>query len=424
MANGGYREFKLDNGLIVALQETPTQTIYGGLRVNHGALHEHPGEEGFAHFLEHALITGGTERYTPDEISELRGRFGQNNAFTFLNMTTFPSDLLATDVEDYLAMLPEIVFRPRFEPGKVDEERQRVLREIGDEKSSKAFQVERQYSLALLGEGPHNYYVKGKEESIQTATPETLRAFHSRGYHPNNSSLILVGGIPKNIDAIVQQHFGKIPTGGGSRYVFPQAPPLEQLAAFHIPASELMNEEKPEESSAELRIGIRGPPLTHEDSYVVAMLAWILGGGGGSRLFKRVSQQEGLAYSIQCSYGGTEYGGVLEIRGRILARGSQNAVDGIFEEIQRLRTEQIDQEEFNKLKRVSMYWIAKAEETNEGHAVAIQKKLDYGITPEMHLARANAVTPRNIQEAAHKYLPADKNGKFVFLLRDPFKKLE
>lgn len=421
MTNSKYREFKLDNGLVVALQETPTQTVYGGLRVNHGALNELPGEEGFAHFLEHALMTGGTERYTPDEISEVRGRFGSINAFTGLNMTTFPGDILATDLETFLEMLAEVAFKPRLEARKVDEERQRILREISDEKSNTEFQISQQYLRALFGEGPHSYYVKGTEERVQNATSETLRTFHSRGYHPDNSSLILAGGLPHNIDSLVRQHFGKIPKGGGSRYVVPEAPPLEKLASFHVPAPRLINQEHPEESSAELIIGIRGPKIAHEDSYAAAMMAFILGGGIDSRLFRRVSQKDGLAYSIQCTYTGAEYGGMLQIQGRVLARGSGDAVNAVFEEMRRMQTEQIGQSEFLRLKRMSMYWIAKAEETNEGHVSAIQRQLDLGISPEMHLSRINAITPRSIQEAANKYLPPDKSGKFVFVLYDPFK---
>ena len=60
-----YREFTLDNGLFVALQNTPTQTVSGRLRVFQGALHEQPGEEGLAHFLEHTIVNAGSRKYSP-----------------------------------------------------------------------------------------------------------------------------------------------------------------------------------------------------------------------------------------------------------------------------------------------------------------------------------------------------------------------
>lgn len=70
--NKNYREYKLDNGLFVALQKTSTQTIAGRLRVKHGALNEKPGEEGIAHFLEHVLATGGSKKYSPADILKVQ----------------------------------------------------------------------------------------------------------------------------------------------------------------------------------------------------------------------------------------------------------------------------------------------------------------------------------------------------------------
>ena len=43
--NGGYREYRLDNGLLVALQSTPTETVAAELRINYGPSHEKEGEE-------------------------------------------------------------------------------------------------------------------------------------------------------------------------------------------------------------------------------------------------------------------------------------------------------------------------------------------------------------------------------------------
>ena len=69
--NGKFREYRLDNGLYVALQETPTKTIAGRLRVKYGSLHEREGEEGLAHFLEHTLMTGGTKNIVQNKQIEL-----------------------------------------------------------------------------------------------------------------------------------------------------------------------------------------------------------------------------------------------------------------------------------------------------------------------------------------------------------------
>ena len=87
--NGNYRELTLDNGLVVALQNTPTQNVSGRLRVFHGGLHEKKGEEGLAHFIEHCLVTAGSNKYDPASAKEIIGEFGYFNAFTNMGRTLY-----------------------------------------------------------------------------------------------------------------------------------------------------------------------------------------------------------------------------------------------------------------------------------------------------------------------------------------------
>ena len=71
-----YRKYRLENGLVVALQDTSTQTVSTKLIVNQGSSHEKEGEEGLAHFLEHCLVTGGSQKYDPISADKINGSFG------------------------------------------------------------------------------------------------------------------------------------------------------------------------------------------------------------------------------------------------------------------------------------------------------------------------------------------------------------
>jgi len=422
--NGNYREFKLDNGLSVALQETPTQTVAGRLRVLHGALNEKKGEEGLAHFLEHTLVNGGSKKYSPEKANEIMDKFGFFNAYTGLEKTFFPVDMLSEDTPSYLECISDAAFNPSLEASKVEQERQRVLREIADDKSNPAFKDNKAYLEAFFGKGsPHIYSVLGDEEIISSASREDLNSFYKRGYHPNNMDLILVGALPKNIEKLVQETFGNFPVGNGKRIKFPRNPKLTSSKIFHTYAPELLNQENPNSSSAHLRISLVAPTDADEDSYATDMLAKILGGQGNSRLFENVSQKKGLAYGIGAGYHGTNNQGRITIGGSIHALRANEAIDANFEEMAKLRTDLVSQESLEKLKRDSQYRIAKTFETNSGHVNAIEWKMDEGLTPEYHMKKMNEVTPEKIREAAIKYLPQSREeGKYVLSLRDPLKK--
>ena len=91
------------------------------------SLNEEKGEEGIAHFLEHALLAGGSKKYSPERADEIRGMFGSFNAFTGLDKTFFPVDMLAEDSQLFIEYISDTTFNPRFEVSRVEEERKRVF---------------------------------------------------------------------------------------------------------------------------------------------------------------------------------------------------------------------------------------------------------------------------------------------------------
>ena len=426
MSVKNHREFELDNGLLVALQETPTQTVSGRLRVWHGALNEDPGQEGIAHFLEHTLITGGSHRYDPEESDEIRGMFGSFNATTSLERTVVPVDMLAEDTQLFLEYVSDSVFNPRFDLSKVEEERQRVLRETADRKSSPTFKDRGAYSEAFFGKNsPHTYFVCGDEEVIGSASVHDLQRFHARGYHPNNMDLILVGGLPENIEELVEQNFGKFEPGDGRKIELPRNPQLYGPTVLHTRASDLFNQKNPDQSSAVLGMSLAAPTKADEENYAVHMLVRILGGDANSKLFKSVSQREGLAYSVEAEYEDTNNKGAIYVNAAIHSKRADEAIDTIFEEMSRMRTELVSQDSLERLKRISRYVIAKTFETNSGYANFIEAKLDGVFDLEEHLKKIEAVTPEKVREAAVRYLPQNRaEGKYVLLLRDPLKTWE
>ncbi|MBI4175795.1 MAG: insulinase family protein [Candidatus Aenigmarchaeota archaeon] len=420
--NGNCREFQLDNGLIVALQETPTETVYGRLRIDHGAIHEREGEEGIAHFLEHCLMTGGSAKYSPADVEKIRGNIGYGNATTTLEKTEIPFDLLADDLELYLDFVSDAAFSPLLDADTMNQERVRVLREIADDKSNPDFKDNRDFKEALVGAGPHTYYVAGKDEIIKRAAPDDLRGFHSRGYFANNMNLVLVGGLPADIDKIVRKYFERRPSGKVERFVFPRPKPLHEPVVICRHAPELLNREKPEESTAFLKIAMHGPRYAEGDRFPVQILAEILGRAGTSRLHKAVSENRGLAYGIGCGYEIGHNQGNIYVMGGIASKGLDEAAGIIFGEFRKLQGQLACSDELESTKRVIRYRVAKTAESNQGHAFRIETKMEYGETADMYSAGIAAVTPEMVRDAAKKYLPASReNGRYVMLIRDPLK---
>lgn len=419
--NGNYRHYELDNGLVVALQNTPTQTVVAKLRVNYGSSHERIGEEGMAHFLEHCLVTGGSEKFDPLTADQIRTSFGYTNAHTNIGRTFSIGQMLSEDLEPWLEYISDHAFRPRFDQERFDGERERVLREISDERSHPAYLDHVKLRRLFYRGHPKGISVLGKPEVVKDADLEKLASFHRRGYHPNNMDLIIVGGLPKDTDEIIRRYFGSFPSGKSTRRKFPKLESLEEKTILHSPAPEMIDKENPDESSAGMSIRYIGPIDGHEDEYAVRVMNQVLGYGTNSLLFQNVSLRRGLAYRIETFGDGSYNAGEIGVSASVHAGKIEEALDSVFGEFERMRTQEVDEKTIDRIKRTIKYGFAKTFETNEGHVSAIEIRLDEGLTPDHVLKKFDEVNPERVLEVSNRYLPDKENGNYVLYIRDPLK---
>jgi predicted Zn-dependent peptidase len=420
--NGGYREYKLENGLVVALQKTPTQTIAAKLRVNYGPSHERDGEEGLAHYLEHCLSTGGSEKYSPVAADEIRESFGESNASTTIGRTLFEAQMLSEDLGLWLEYISDHVLKPRFDEERIDGERKRVLREISDQKSNQVHEASMEFSRAFYRGHPKERFILGKEEVIRNATREVLRGFHKKGYHPNNIDLFIVGNLPDDVEELVRKYFSQAPRGENTRIKFPRLKPLTEKVIIRRPAPDKLIADSPEDSSARIFLQYSGPVNGDDDEYAVRTMNHILGGSTDSLLFQNLGLKMGLGYDVRTTGDGNYNAGESGIYATVPARRIDEAVDAIFAEINRMKTQMPSETSLKRIKKVVKYTVAKAFDSNEGHIDAIEARLDKGINMDLIIEGFGRVTPERVMEVSRKYLPDKETGKYVLYIRDPFLK--
>lgn len=422
--NGNYREYKLENGLSVALQETPTQTIRGSLFVNCGRVHDPEGKEGLSHNLEHNLITGGTEKYSPEEVLKIRAEIAYTNAETSLNQMGFPVDMLSEDLEKYLDLISQITLSPRFDEKKLEEERQRILREISRKKGRPAYQDETEFRRKVFGdEHPFTLETLGKESVIETLAKTDFSEHHKYHFGASNMQLVLVGGLPANTEELIKQYFAEHPAGQNRKFEFLSREKLEQRIVQHTHAPDLCDRENPSESNSDIYLWILAPPKKHPDFYNLYILSSILGDVPNGRIFHSISQEKGLAYEIGAKYDGKNNNGAVIVGGKVLSKRQDEAIDAIFEELRKLEQYPVSEKEVSNIQKEVIFGMAKLYETNEGHMNAITVKLEDGITPQDVIEGIKRVTPQTLQKTAIKYLPSSReDNNYALSIRDPLKR--
>src|SRR3954453_1443595 len=311
-----------------------------GFWIGTGSSAEDEPEAGLSHLVEHMLFRG-TAKYASVEIDQLFDAMGAElNAGTGKETTSVYARVLDVHLEEALDVMADMVWRPRFDPEELAQERQIVLEEIAmyeDDPQDKVFDV---LGEAVFGDHPLGRPIIGTEEVVGGVPADDLLDFHHARYVPSNVVIAAAGNVDH--DALTEM----VRTAEAGRAGFP--PP-----ALPAPPSagevRTMFVAKPTE---QVHVCLGAPGIARDDDrrFALRVLDNIFGGTSSSRLFQEIREQRGLAYAVysfQSLYAGTGQVGLY------LGTRPDNvteAVRVVGEQLDRLRAEPATEDELRRAK--------------------------------------------------------------------------
>jgi zinc protease len=371
--------------------------------------------------LEHCICNDGSKKFNKESDEYFRNYMGVFTAQTTIARTFFIGEMLSENLPDWLKYISSNVFNPEFSIKTFKGEKKRVLREIADNKSDEEFEALVKLDNIFYRTHPAGIDLLRGEKIVKDATLENLISFYRRGYFPNNADLILVGGLPKNTEELIEENFGKFKPGINTRRVFPELKPLKAKSVLSILDSTRINNENPLNSSAKVLIRYNGPTSWEKDDYSTKVMNRILGNSGkNSLLFKKLGLEKGLAYYISASEGDYYNAGHLEIEAIVPAEKIIESVLTIFGEMDKMKKEKVDKRKIEAIvKRIKFETIDELE-SNKKNIEKIEFFLDKGVSVEDVFRGFEDVTPESILDVSNKYLPDMKKGKYILYTADPF----
>jgi predicted Zn-dependent peptidase len=279
---------QLASGLRVVTESLPSlRSVTVGAWVGSGARDETDGEWGASHFLEHLLFKG-TETRTAGEIAEaVESVGGEMNAFTTHEQTVFYVRVPDAELPLAIDILGDVLWRPAFRPDDIDAERQVILEEIGMRDDTPDDLVHDVFAGALYPGHPLGREVLGGEDSIKGMSRATIADYHGLHYQPSNAVLAAAGNLEH--DRVIALLDEKFPSGSGTvparaRDDFSDA---QRVVAVHRDTEQ-----------THVVLGMRAIASLDPDRYALTVLNQAFGGGMSSRLFQKVREERGLAYSV------------------------------------------------------------------------------------------------------------------------------
>lgn len=281
-----------------------------------GAGFEEAKIKGIAHVIEHLVFTGTKTRTHEDISREIEKKGGILNAFTANEVTSFWFKLPSEHVFAGLDILTDILKNPIFDGQKFEKEKKVILEEIKMYHDDPARNV---YDKIVenLYERPFGIGIIGTAESVSGLKRDFVYDYYKKHYGAENFVVTIVGNC--DFDKVCE-HLERQFEHEGKNY------------------GEIKVQKKQGES-AEEREGIdqahfifagHAPLLIDKNYYALEVLNAYLADGMSSRLFLKIREEKGLAYSVRGSieaeknyayyaiYAGTRKEAIAEVKKIIL----------------------------------------------------------------------------------------------------------
>src|SRR5262249_41325290 len=177
---------------------------------------------------------------------------------------------------------------------------------------------------------PYGHPVIGETKHVKDATDQIIKAHYDKWYHPNNASLVIVGGFdPDKAMEKVKKLFGPIPKGKLPERKKVEAVKLERPARKEV-------ESKFE--VARMGMGVHTVPMSHADYPALSVLESVLGSGKTGRLYKALVEGEELCSSVNANNSAGRYPGWFGLYAEVIKGKDRAKVEQIvLRELKKLR---------------------------------------------------------------------------------------
>jgi zinc protease len=406
-----FNRFTLDNGLRVIVHEDhTTPMVVLNILYDVGARDEDPGQTGFAHLFEHLMFGGSVN--IPDYDQPLQRVGGENNAFTSNDLTNYYITLPSANIETAFWLESDRMLSLAFSKKSLEVQRNVVVEEFKQRYLNQPYgDVWLKLRPMVYKHHPYQWATIGKElKHIEDAKIEDVKAFFKKHYNPQNA-IMVVGGDVKLADAklLAEKWFGPIPAGEKYHRNLPQEPEQHEERRATVTAKVPLND---------VYIAFLMGDRLDEDYYVAELMSDILSRGNSSRLYRNLVKEKQLFSEVHAYMTGSLDKGMFVFEGKPLENVStETAEAAIWEELERLKTEEIPADELTKVqnKTESTMIFSEMSLLDKAMNLAQFELLGNADLFNHETEKYLSVTPKQVKAVANKLFRKDNSSTLIYL---------
>ena len=340
-----YERYELDNGMVVyLLEDRDLPLITGTAMLRTGSRYEPANKVGLAQLTGTVMRSGGTKNHPAAELNsilEQKAAYVETGIDNTSGNASFST--LTEDLDTVFPLFTEVLRQPAFAPDKFAialKQQQGTIARRNDDPQEIA---SREFNKVIYG-AVSPYARTVEYQTLDNISRQDAIDFYRTYVRPDNIILGIVGDF--DADEMIE----RVQDAFGDWEVDTALPPLEPPAVDREYAQGIFAIDRSQQTQSNILMGHLGGQLDSPDYPTLSVLNGVLNGFGG-RLFNEVRSRLGLAYSVYGSWSPSyDYDGLFIAGGQTQTNNTVPFIRAIINEIEKLRTELITEQELANAK--------------------------------------------------------------------------
>jgi zinc protease len=394
--------FTLSNGMRISLMEDHELPLVSGMAiVKTGSLLDPPQQIGMAQLTGIMLRTGGSNIKTPEQINTLLEDNASNiESVISESRATVSFNALKENSPATLQLFKELLAQPGFRQEKMDGARAQMRENVSRRNDVQRTLTHREFAGLIYGKD-NAYGWQPEYGTLDHVKRADVRAFHQRYFFPANVVLGVWGDFnAPEMKALLERVFGDWKAQPAAVPDFPKVK--------NAPAPGIFLAEKKDAQQTYFSIGHLAGLRSDKDFAALEVMAGVLGGGPGSRIAEKLRNRLAVGNEVTATWNaGYLQPGLFEIAGSTKSVSTTETIAAIKEEIDRLRTAEVTEEECRIARDAALNAMIFRNDSR-GKLFERQLVLEHYGYPKDYLAQhqkaLQAVTRADVTRVAKQYL--------------------
>jgi predicted Zn-dependent peptidase len=367
------------------------------LQVRSGSRYETPTTSGLSNFVQRVMIRGTTKRSARQLVEAAEDIGGSVDASGDVEYAEIRGSALAAHRDALLELVAEVALTPTFPPAEVERERRLITSQIQTRAETPFPLALDTLTAQLYGSHPFALPTLGQKASVERLGRDDLVGHYRRVYRAGTMVLAVSGRVEReSLRRQVERLFAQVSAGEVDEPATPAPIPSSERRVLDRPAQQ-----------AQILMGFLGPGIGDPDYAPGKIMSAVLGGGMAGRLFVKLRDDRGLAYSLGMINASRRGPGSLVAYMGTSDATVERAEAGMRHEVERFRVEGPSEAELARARAYVLGNLAMDRRTNARHAwyLAFFELAGAGWDyPDRYARALEAVTGADVTRVARRYL--------------------